>query len=74
MENPFQILAEAFLDAFVELDAENYIEQTFTCNSDPSKSIMVTAQFIEGESPCEKIERLETKIEQLEQQLKLLKH
>jgi len=58
-ENPIHLLADTLTDYFEGSNAVNYIEQTFTCNQDSSKSFVVTMQKIEGLTPCEKLSKAE---------------
>lgn len=76
-ENVIHAMADKLLDYFDGSGAVNYIEQTFGCNDDPSKSFVVTMQKVDGLTPCQKLEDAEKRIENmkgcidmLEQQLK----
>lgn len=59
-------LADKLLEYFEGEDAVNYIEQIFTCNDDTSKSFALTMQKVEGLTPCQKLEKAEKKISELE--------
>lgn len=54
-ENVIHAMADKLLDFFEGSGAINYIEQTFGCNDDPSKSFVVTMQKVEGLTPCQKL-------------------
>ena len=69
-ENVIHAMADKLLDFFEGSGAVNYIEQTFGCNDDPSKSFVITMQKVEGLTPCQKLADAEQRIEELEQQLK----
>lgn len=65
-ENVIHAMADKLLDFFEGSGAVNYIEQTFGCNDDPSKSFVVTMQKVEGLTPCQKLAAAEQRIEELE--------
>lgn len=52
-------IADRLLEYFEGEGAVNYIEQTFGCNDDPSKSFVLTMQKIDGLTPCQKLEASE---------------
>ena len=52
-------MADKLIDYFEGEGAVNYIEQTFECNHDSSKSIVLTMQKIEGLTPCQKLAKAE---------------
>lgn len=58
-ESPLHLLADNLIDYFEGSEAVNYIEETFTCNHDSSKSFVVTMQMINGLTPCEKLAKAE---------------
>ena len=64
-----QKTAEAFLDHIEKIGAENYIECTFSNNTEPSKSIVVTVAYIEGKSPHQKLMEAEEQIQELKNKL-----
>ena len=47
-ESPMYVIADALLDYFDDIGATDYIEQTFECKKDPSKSFVVTMQKVDG--------------------------
>ena len=69
-ENVIHEMADKLLDFFEGEDAVNYIEQTFGCNDDPSKSFVITMQKAEGLTPCQKLARAEEQIQKLEHRLR----
>ena len=69
-ENVIHAMADELLDYFDGSGAVNYIEQTFGCNDDPSKSFVVTMQKVEGLTPCQKLADAEEQIQKLEDRLR----
>lgn len=65
-QNIIHEMADKLLEYFEGEDAVNYIEQTFGCNDDPSKSFVVTMQRVEGLTPCQKLAEAEQRIADLE--------
>ena len=59
-ESPLHLLADSLIDYFDSSEAVNYIEQTFACNHDSSKSFVITMQKVEGLTPCEKLAKAES--------------
>lgn len=68
-ENPIHAMADHLIDFFEGEEAVNYIEQTFGCNDDPSKSFVITMQKVEGLTPCQKLDQANKRIEELEKQV-----
>jgi hypothetical protein len=68
-ENVIHAMADKLLDFFEGSGAVNYIEQTFGCNDDPSKSFVVTMQKVDGLTPCQKLVDAERRVEELENAL-----
>lgn len=64
-ENILHELADQLLDYFEGTEAVNYIEHTFECREDSSKSFVVTMQRVEGLTPCEKLAEANREIEKL---------
>jgi len=64
-ENVIHAMADKLLDFFEGSGAVNYIEQTFGCNDDPSKSLVITMQKVEGLTPCQKLADAERRTEEL---------
>lgn len=60
-ENILHQIADELIDYFDSTDAVNYIEQTFECNDDPSKSFVLTMQIKEGLTPCQKLANAEAR-------------
>ena len=54
-ENILHALADSLIDYFEGTNAVNYIEHTFECIEDTSKSFVLTMQKVEGLTPCEKL-------------------
>lgn len=69
-ENVIHAMADKLLDFFEGSGAVNYIEQTFGCNDDPSKSFVITMQKVEGLTPCQKLAAAEEQIQKLEDRLR----
>lgn len=69
-ENVIHVMADKLLDFFEGSGAVNYIEQTFGCNDDPSKSFVITMQKVEGLTPCQKLADAEEQIQKLEDRLR----
>jgi hypothetical protein len=59
-------LADALIDYFDETGAVNYIEQTFECKEDSSKSFVLTMQKTEGLTPCQKLAVANEEIKKLQ--------
>lgn len=59
-------LADALIDYFDETGAVNYIEQTFECKEDSSKSFVLTMQKTEGVTPCQKLAEANEEIKKLQ--------
>jgi len=59
-------LADALIDYFDETGAVNYIEQTFECKEDSSKSFALTMQKTEGVTPCQKLAEANEEIKKLQ--------
>lgn len=76
-ESPLHLLADSLIDYFDSSEAVNYIEQTFTCNNDNSKSFVITMRKVEGLTPCEKLAKAESlnadMYEMLESKLDLIR-
>lgn len=65
-ENIIHQMADYLLEFFEGEEAVNYIEQTFGCNNDPSRSFVITMQKVDGLTPCQKLADAEKRIEELE--------
>lgn len=72
-ENVIHAMADKLLDFFEGSGAVNYIEQTFGCNDNPSKSFVVTMQKVEGLTPCQKLAATEQRVEELTGSLEEIK-
>ena len=60
-KNPMHAMADHLIDFFEGEGAVNYIEQTFGCNDDPSKSFVLTMQKVDGLTPCQKLANAEAR-------------
>lgn len=58
-ENVMHLLADSLIDYFEGSSAVNYIEHTFQCKNDESKSFVMTMQKVEGLTPCQKLAKAE---------------
>lgn len=65
-------MADHLIDFFEGEGAVNYIEQTFGCNDDPSKSFVITMQKVDGLTPCQKLDEANKRIAELEARLRIL--
>ena len=72
-ENILHELADQLLDYFEGTEAVNYIEQTFECKKDSSKSFVLTMQRVEGLTPCEKLAAANEEIERLKSDIRLFR-
>ena len=59
-ENIIHQIADDLLEYFDGEGAVNFIEQTYGCNNDPSKSFVLTMQKVDGLTPCQKLAKAET--------------
>ena len=59
-ENIMHAVADSLIHYFEGTDAVNYIENTFECNDDPSKSFVLTMQIKDGLTPCQKLAEAES--------------
>lgn len=68
-KNIMHAMADHLIDFFEGEGAVNYIEQTFGCNDDPSKSFVLTMQKVDGLTPCQKLDQANELIEYLKDAL-----
>ena len=64
-ENIIHQIADSLLEYFDGDGAVNYIEQTYACNDNPSKSFVLTMQKVDGLTPCQKLAEAESRNREL---------